>query len=620
MMQKRYVILGILLLLTSMVVPFSAIGQTNQMDPVNLMGDQSVDINCEGSRLVVQRQSRTQIMAQCRPSPATPTPEPPSSNLEVVQLILINADTDQDVGPLEDGATIDFAALSTENLSIRAVTNPSTVGSVIFGLDDNSNLQTENLVPYAIAGDDNGNYNPWSPSLGSHVLTVTPYSSSNGGGEAGTPLVVNFTVVDGGGGSEPPTPTDTPVPGPTNTPVPPPAPDQAYEIGIDLNMLSQVRDEINQGEYDRPCTEEEHDPTKWHLLVSPEHKCHYDHHHGDDPNYVNDIFGPPGEWFGQSGQSVSYPWQTFAAKTALEPNDEYVANNQMENDLKHAGYGWIVRRNQPCPDGYCITDFRLQYHGIFGAHGAVTRYHSYSFEARVCKDANDPSSCGIVRNGGWADYGRLFTTDGVLDCGQAVQENFITLPADTLYFPIDRPEARDEIRCHPILASAPAYPSNRPIVEWWAHSPNDRIRFQLRSYDPLGNINPSNPTQWHLYCDTNDVNCRYDQSITTVWIGYVLKVPEFIGGVRLDSNRDGRTDYLGFGNRWGERASDCTEPGLDCVPTEYSNVVLNQFADENGVPKEGAYSHTICADCPKTDYDLTPAGQQWITWFHKYVQ
>jgi hypothetical protein len=373
--------------------------------------------------------------------------------------------------------------------------------------------------------------------------------------------------------------------------------------------------------YDRPCTAQEHNPTQWHLLVDPVKKCHYDHHHGDDPNYVNDILGQPGAWFGQPGQSISYPWQTFKAQYADEPNTTYIANKQMENDLKHEGYFWVVRRNQPCPEPYCTTDFRLQVHAVFGAMDMPVRYHSYSFEARVCRDPNDPSSCGIVRNGGWADFGRLFTTNGSIDCSHGVEEQFISLPADTLYFPIDRPEARDEIRCHPLITNLPAYPSPRPLSEWWAHSPTDRVRFQLRSFDPLGNVIPSDPAQWHLFCNINDTNCRYDQSIMTVWIGYVLKIQEFHvhGGPRLDANRDGRTDYLGYSNRWGAVATNCTQPGLDCIPTEYSNIILNEFPDSRGVFAEASYIHHICNDCPKADLDLSPPNQKWITWFYRHA-
>lgn len=138
----------------------------------------------------------------------------------VVNLTLINANTNQPIvtfDPLTSGATIDLAVVGND-LNIRADTNPATVGSVRFALDGNNNYQTENVAPYALAGDTDGNYKSWTPSLGSHTVTATAYSGTNGGGTAGTPLTINFTVTNGG---TPPTSTATPTPaGPTSTPAP----------------------------------------------------------------------------------------------------------------------------------------------------------------------------------------------------------------------------------------------------------------------------------------------------------------------------------------------------------------------------------------------------------------
>lgn len=383
------------------------------------------------------------------------------------------------------------------------------------------------------------------------------------------------------------------------------------EVGINLDELNRIKGDIANGLYERPCTPEEHNPLEWHTLVNVERKCHYNHQHGDDPNYVNDIFGAPGAWFGAPGQSISYPWQTFPATTANEPNTAYIGTGKMENEGKHEGYGWVVRRDQPCPAGNCVTDFRLEFHGIFGAMGAVTRYHSFSLEARVCINATDPSSCGIVRYGGWADFGILFTTSpNDISCTHDVNEIRIPLAADNLFRPIDRPESRDEIRCHPNVATLPSYPSTRPLAEWWAHGPGE-TRFQLRAYDPIGNINPANPSEWQFFCTYGDANCRFNQSIMSVFIGYTLHIHETAAGGRpVDSNGDGRTDYSGYATRWGGGASSCTAAALDCVPLVYDNVVLNFF--EN---REARYAQTVCEDCPKVDYDLSPPSQQWITWF-----
>jgi hypothetical protein len=93
---------------------------------------------------------------------------------------------------LADGMTLKFADLPTRNLNVRAETSPSVVGSVRFGLDGQANYRTETSSPYALAGDSGGNYNAWTPPLGTHALTATPYTGGSGSGTAGTPLTVGF--------------------------------------------------------------------------------------------------------------------------------------------------------------------------------------------------------------------------------------------------------------------------------------------------------------------------------------------------------------------------------------------------------------------------------------------
>ena len=51
---------------------------------------------------------------------------------------LINADTDTAIRSLSDGDTLDFSALPTDNLNVRANVSGS-VGSVQFGYDDSDN-------------------------------------------------------------------------------------------------------------------------------------------------------------------------------------------------------------------------------------------------------------------------------------------------------------------------------------------------------------------------------------------------------------------------------------------------------------------------------------------------
>ncbi|MFA0964444.1 choice-of-anchor D domain-containing protein [Roseivirga sp. BDSF3-8] len=111
-------------------------------------------------------------------------------------LVLVNADTDEDIGPLVDGDTIDLADYANNAFSVRAEPGDLTQ-SVVFGFNGNARFQVESIAPFALDGDNpNGDYNPVEFPLGENTITVTPYGSRGGRGEAGTPVTVNFTVID----------------------------------------------------------------------------------------------------------------------------------------------------------------------------------------------------------------------------------------------------------------------------------------------------------------------------------------------------------------------------------------------------------------------------------------
>jgi hypothetical protein len=114
--------------------------------------------------------------------------------LRVTGLTLIDADTDQPIGPLTDGLALDLSTLPTRRLNVRAETVPAAVGSVRLGLDAKANYRTEGAAPYALAGDDGGDYRAWTPAAGTHTLTATAYTGPNATGAASLPLVVRFTV------------------------------------------------------------------------------------------------------------------------------------------------------------------------------------------------------------------------------------------------------------------------------------------------------------------------------------------------------------------------------------------------------------------------------------------
>lgn len=104
---------------------------------------------------------------------------------------LVDAATGADLNKLINGDTINLQIVGVQ-LNIRANTNGPASAKVVFSLDGKDNYRTETEAPFTLAGDSNGNYNSWTPSLGLHTLTATPYTNT---GEAGTPLTITFLVV-----------------------------------------------------------------------------------------------------------------------------------------------------------------------------------------------------------------------------------------------------------------------------------------------------------------------------------------------------------------------------------------------------------------------------------------
>ncbi|TLU98678.1 Kelch repeat-containing protein [Dyadobacter sediminis] len=119
----------------------------------------------------------------------------PTASQQVTEFRLINADNDQVIQTITEGAVLNLNAFS-KNLNIQAVTNPAVVGSVKFALTGpQTKNQTETDAPYALFGDTKGNYYNWVPATGNYTLTATPFTQANGKGTVGTGLTVHFSMV-----------------------------------------------------------------------------------------------------------------------------------------------------------------------------------------------------------------------------------------------------------------------------------------------------------------------------------------------------------------------------------------------------------------------------------------
>ncbi len=105
-------------------------------------------------------------------------------------IFLINADTDLPLFAITPNQTINLLALPTQNLNIEARA-AGTVGSTVFVLSGAmTRNQTETAQPFALYGDASGNFNNWTPNLGTYNLNAKAFTGSGG---TGTQIIeVNF--------------------------------------------------------------------------------------------------------------------------------------------------------------------------------------------------------------------------------------------------------------------------------------------------------------------------------------------------------------------------------------------------------------------------------------------
>ncbi|MET7030280.1 PKD domain-containing protein [Sediminicola luteus] len=124
----------------------------------------------------------------------------------VIGFMLVDADQNQDMFNLTVNQQINVSTTQGKALSISAITNPATVGSVQLTLSGTvNNTRTENVAPYTLFGDNSGNYSGVPFPLGNYTISATAYSGSNQSGTNLGTLTISFSVVNLGGGNLPPT-------------------------------------------------------------------------------------------------------------------------------------------------------------------------------------------------------------------------------------------------------------------------------------------------------------------------------------------------------------------------------------------------------------------------------
>ncbi len=113
-----------------------------------------------------------------------------------IDFILINANSNQEIDTLVNGFIIDVASIGTNKLNIKAHSRMPGTSSVVFDYNGNPNFRKENVTPYSLFGDANGNYAVYHYANGIYMLKATPYTGTNGSGAAGIPKTISFQVVN----------------------------------------------------------------------------------------------------------------------------------------------------------------------------------------------------------------------------------------------------------------------------------------------------------------------------------------------------------------------------------------------------------------------------------------
>jgi len=115
----------------------------------------------------------------------------------VTSFTLVNATNNTDIATLYDGDILDLATLPA-GINIRAnVYDLATTKSVVFIFSAHPGGRTENGAPFALFGDNNGNYNSWCcANVGTYNLSATPYTGNNASGSAGVGQAIEFQIID----------------------------------------------------------------------------------------------------------------------------------------------------------------------------------------------------------------------------------------------------------------------------------------------------------------------------------------------------------------------------------------------------------------------------------------
>jgi hypothetical protein len=128
---------------------------------------------------------------------SAPTKDPPTTDV-VLGFELFNAGTNKKIADLNEGDIVNLDDFGLSGFNIVAVVSGTSIGSLNFGVDNDDSFRLENGAPYALCGDDGGNFASCPASVfnsGTHTLTGTAYENGNKAGTTIAMTSVSFTIV-----------------------------------------------------------------------------------------------------------------------------------------------------------------------------------------------------------------------------------------------------------------------------------------------------------------------------------------------------------------------------------------------------------------------------------------
>ena len=127
-----------------------------------------------------------------------------NDSLEIESFWLVDAGTNTMIGEIMDGDKIPYATVKDKMVNLMVITDPAKVGSVKLEMEaltlcptcaPDMRSTTENVVPYALYGDINGNYTGKEIVPGAYMFSAIPYEMKNLAGNQGIKSMVNFEIL-----------------------------------------------------------------------------------------------------------------------------------------------------------------------------------------------------------------------------------------------------------------------------------------------------------------------------------------------------------------------------------------------------------------------------------------